>query len=45
METGEIWVKDKWHKDEYEVYKNQKDFEKGTRNRSVWEDGRLRVRF
>ncbi|MEK6289733.1 MAG: RHS repeat-associated core domain-containing protein [Acidobacteriota bacterium] len=39
-ETGEIWVKDRFHKDHYEVYKNQKKFENGKRNRSVWEDGR-----
>jgi hypothetical protein len=43
--TGEIWVKDKLHKDEYEVYKNKKDFDKGKRSRSVWEDGRTKEKF
>jgi len=46
-ETGEIWVKDKLHKDHYEVYKYKKDFEskKQIRNRAVWEDGRLKEKF
>lgn len=39
--TGEIWVKDKLHKDEYEVYKNLKQFENGNRTRVVWDDGRV----
>ena len=39
-ETGEIWEKDKLHKDHYEVYKNQKDYDKGRRDRDVWSDGR-----
>tara|TARA_B100001989_G_scaffold247289_1_gene219283 strand:- start:5 stop:964 length:960 start_codon:yes stop_codon:yes gene_type:complete len=41
----EIWVKDRLHKDHYEVYKNLKDFEKGRRSRSVWNDGRLKEIF
>ena len=43
--TGEIWVKDPFHKDHYEVYKNKKDFENGDRSRAVWEDGRLKEKF
>jgi RHS repeat-associated protein len=43
--TGEVWVKDRFHKNHWEVYKNQKDFEKGERVRSVWEDGRLKEKF
>ena len=39
-ETGEVWEKDKLRKDHYEVYKNQKDYEKGVRVRDVWADGR-----
>lgn len=38
--TGEIWEKDKLHKNHFEVYKNLKDYQKGKRDRSVWEDGR-----
>lgn len=43
--TGEIWEKDKFHKSHYEVYKNKKDYENGRRDRSVWEDGRLKEKF
>jgi hypothetical protein len=43
--TGEIWELDRLHKDHYEVYKNKKDWEKGKRNRSVWDDGRLKECF
>jgi RHS repeat-associated protein len=43
--TGEIWEKDKFHKNHYEVYKNKKDYENGQRDRSVWEDGRLKEKF
>ncbi len=43
--TGEIWQKDKLHKDHYEVYKNRKDYDNGRRDRSVWEDGRLKEKF
>ena len=39
-DTGEVWEKDKLHKDHYEVYKNRKQFDKGVRDRDVWEDGR-----
>jgi RHS repeat-associated protein len=38
--TKEIWAKDRFHKDHYEVYKNLKKFEQGTRSRTVWSDGR-----
>jgi len=44
-ETGEIWVKDRLHKDHYEVYKNQRKFERGKRSRSVWADGRAKEKF
>ena len=43
--TGEIWEKDKLHKNHFEVYKNKKDYENGRRDRSVWEDGRLKEKF
>lgn len=39
-ENGEVWEKDKFHKDHYEVYKDRKNYEKGRRDRDVWEDGR-----
>jgi len=38
--TKEIWVKDRLHRDHYEVYKNLRKFERGIRNRAVWSDGR-----
>jgi RHS repeat-associated protein len=44
-ETGEIWEKDRLHKDHYEVYDNKKDYDKGKRDRSVWEDGRPKDQF
>ena len=44
-DTGEIWMKDRLHKDHYEVYKNKRDFENGVRHRAVWEDGRLKEKF
>ena len=44
-ETGEVWVRDRLHKDHWEVYKNQKDYEKGNRVRSVWDDGRLKETY
>ncbi len=43
--TGEIWVLDRLHKDHWEVYKNKKDYDKGKRNRAVWNDGRLKRKF
>lgn len=43
--TGEIWEKDRFHKDHYEVYKNKKQWERGIRDRSVYEDGRLKEQF
>jgi RHS repeat-associated protein len=43
--TGEIWVKDQLHKDHYEVYKNDRDFERGNRSRDVWADGRPKRTF
>ena len=42
VETKEIWEKDLLHKDHYEVYKTLKDYENGKRDRSVWEDGRIK---
>jgi RHS repeat-associated protein len=44
-DTGEIWEKDKLHNDHYEVYKNKKDYDKGKRDRDVWEDGRPKRQF
>jgi hypothetical protein len=46
-ETGEIWVEDKSrHSGEhYEVYRNKKDWEKGTRDRDVYKDGREKRKF
>ncbi|HEV8581371.1 MAG TPA: RHS repeat-associated core domain-containing protein [Thermoanaerobaculia bacterium] len=44
-DTGEIWVKDRFHKDHYEVYSSKKDFENGKRTRAVWADGRLKEYF
>ncbi|MBU2569647.1 MAG: hypothetical protein KJ725_06325 [Gammaproteobacteria bacterium] len=46
-ETGEIWEKDLLHKEQphYEVYKNKKNYEKGKRDRAIWEDGRLKEEF
>jgi len=43
--TKEIWEHDQLHKDHYEVYKNMKGFEKGKRDRAVWDDGRLKEKF
>lgn len=43
--TGEIFVRDKFHKNHYEVYKNRRDFENGKRSKSVWDDGRLKEIF
>jgi hypothetical protein len=47
IETGEIWERDLLHKNQphFEVYKNKKNFEKGKRDRAVWEDGRLKQEF
>ena len=44
-ETGEIWQMDLLHGDHWEVYKTLKDFERGSRDRSVWSDGRLKDTF
>ncbi|OEG74936.1 hypothetical protein BEL05_12225 [Shewanella colwelliana] len=43
IKTEEIWEKDLLHKNQphYEVYKNKKNYDKGKRDRAVWEDGRL----
>ena len=43
--TKEVWEKDRLHKNHYEVYKNKKQWEKGIRDRAVWEDGRLKQKF
>lgn len=44
-QTGEIWKLDKLHNDHYEVYKNKKMFEKGHRDRVIYEDGRLKQKL
>ena len=33
------------HKDHFEVYKNRKNYDKGKRDRSVWDDGRPKDTF
>ena len=43
--TGEIWQMDLLHSDHWEVYKTVKDFEQGSRDRSIWSDGRLKDKF
>lgn len=43
--TGEIWEKDLFHRDHYEVYKDKKSWEKGKRDRDVYEDGRSKGTF
>ncbi|WP_246033253.1 hypothetical protein [Shewanella canadensis] len=47
IKTGEIWEKDLLHKNQphYEVYKNRKNYDKGKRDRAVWEDGRPKQEF
>jgi hypothetical protein len=44
-ETGEIWEKDRLHKDHREVYGDKRDYEKGKRDRDVWDDGRPKRKF
>ncbi|MDM8527341.1 hypothetical protein QUF58_03945 [Anaerolineales bacterium HSG24] len=44
-QTGEVWEPDLLHKDHWEVYKNKKMWERGKRDRSVWNDGRLKDKF
>ncbi|CAH2706644.1 hypothetical protein NCPPB1935_02510 [Xanthomonas campestris pv. nigromaculans] len=39
-DTGEVFELDKLHKDHWEVYKNRRNYEKGRRDRDVWDDGR-----
>lgn len=43
--TKEIWEFDRLHKNHFEVYKNKKKWDKGQRDRSVWDDGRLKEKF
>lgn len=43
--NGEVWQKDLLHKDHWEVYKNKRNWEKGKRDRAVWQDGRLKQKF
>ncbi|MET0105066.1 MAG: hypothetical protein ABW072_07965 [Sedimenticola sp.] len=43
--TGEIWDPDMLHKNHFEVYNNRKNFDKGKRTRSVWNDGRPKDTF
>jgi hypothetical protein len=44
-DTGEIWERDLLHGDHWEVYKNKKHWERGRRDRAVWNDGRLKEQF
>ena len=44
-DTGEILQLDLLHGDHWEVYKTLKEFESGSRDRSVWCDGRLKEKF
>ncbi|MEZ5404445.1 MAG: RHS repeat-associated core domain-containing protein [Bryobacteraceae bacterium] len=44
--TGEIWCRDKLHKDHWEVYRDKNRYEKERkRNRAVWDSGCIRQRF
>jgi len=43
--TDEIWERDQLHKDHWEVYKDKRDYEKGKRDRDVWDDGRPKRKF
>ena len=45
--TGEIWCQDpSEHADpHFEVYKTRRDYEKGKRNRAVWNNGCIRQQF
>ena len=45
IETGEIFERDKFHKDHYEVYRNLKNYENGRRSGSTWSDGRPKDSF
>ena len=45
LHTDEIWQKDLLHGDHWEVYKTKKNWENGTRDRAVWDDGRLKETF
>ena len=45
QESGEDWQMDLLHGDHWEVYKSLKDFERGSRDRAVWFDGRLKDIF
>jgi hypothetical protein len=44
-DSGEIWQMDLLHDDHWEVYKTQREFERGIRDRAVWSDGRLKEKF
>jgi hypothetical protein len=43
--SGEIWDKDTFHRSHWEVYKNLKNYENGIRDRSGWNNGRLKQKF
>jgi hypothetical protein len=43
--AGGIWIRDKKHNDHFEVYRNNKDFENGKKNRAVWDDGATKETF
>jgi len=45
VDSGEIFEKDPFHKDHYEVYKNLKDYEKSKRYYSTWLDGLIKEIF
>jgi hypothetical protein len=44
-ETSEIWQLDMLHGDHWGMYQTLSDFERGTRHRAVWFDGRLKEQF
>ena len=43
--TGEIWQKDLFHWDHWEVYRTKRKWQAGVRDRAVWSDGRLKEQF
>ncbi|HXM51037.1 MAG TPA: RHS repeat-associated core domain-containing protein [Pyrinomonadaceae bacterium] len=43
--TGEVWERDRLHKNHWEVYRNKKDYDNGRRDRSVWDNGDLKEKF
>lgn len=45
VKTGEVWDPDRLHHNHWEVYKKKSFFDKGTRDRSVWQNGCFKERF